>query len=262
MNYLFDTHVHLTDPPLVDHLAETLSQADSACVTHLLVPSYSTSSIQAIRQMKTRHPRLYTALGLHPMYNHEIDQCRQNLARFISLCPWNAIGETGLDLRKGAPDLDFQINRFKDHIDLARELDRPMIVHCVRGHQHCLKTLKNVFKNFGPPKPGSSPGVIHRASCSVEESQEYMKMDFYFSFGPDCLDPRRIKLKKLIEAIPLERILLETDAPYSKTTDSKMAGPWYLSAVAQEIARLKLISDATVIETTYSNALDLFGEKA
>ena len=133
-----------------------------------------------------------------------------------------------------------------------------MIIHCVHAHVPCLDVLRGFFGRYVDGDP--SPGVIHRVSCSAEIAALYAELGFCFSLGPDIFDVKRTRLQKLVRWIPLERILLETDAPYARKRDLSVCHPWELTLVLEYLAEIREIPAAELAEIIAGNTHRLFGD--
>lgn len=253
MNGLTDTHIHLTDTPYVDRVSETLEKTVANGVSGIIVPGYSIDSWKTLVDLKKRNPQISTAIGLHPGYITFENVSDYNIQQYYSEMNPIAIGEIGLDNRKGYPSSIIQEKLFGQQLDLACAWQKPLILHCVGEHSSCISLLKQYSKR----KP--LQGVLHRANCSIQIAEQYIKLGFHLGFGPDLFNSRRKKLHALAQWAPNDNILLETDAPYCKNQDGDIYHPWILPELANYLASLKGISASTMCNIVKQNTYNLFG---
>lgn len=258
MNTLIDTHVHLTDPPYESETADVLEQCSVNGVSPLLVPGYDTESCLKIIELKRTHPSIWAAAGIHPMYITADVKIEELLVEVHNSIKLRAIGEIGFDNRTGAPSPELQTGVFRKQLELAREWNLPVIIHCVHAHVHCLDVLRDFFSK--PVDEDSCVGVIHRVSCSAEIAALYAELGFCFSLGPDIFDVKRTRLQKLVRWIPLTRVLLETDAPYARKRDLSVCNPWELVLVLEYLAAIREIPVAELADIIVDNTYRLFGD--
>ncbi len=250
---IFDSHAHY-DSEQFDEDRELLlhSMAEKGVGTIVNVGANWASVTEAV-ELAQKFPHVYAAVGLHPDEVGVLDeekfaivkaQCRK--AKVV------AVGEIGLDYYWDNESHEIQKKWFVRQLDLARELELPVIIH---SREAAADTLE-IMKEYGQ----GLHGVIHCFSYSLEMAKEYVKMGYHIGVGGVVTFKNGRKLKEIVEAIPLERILLETDCPYlapvpfrGKRNDSS-----YLSYVAEEIANLKGITTEEVIAQTEQNAKELF----
>ena len=166
-----------------------------------------------------------------------------------------AVGETGLDhLKHGSDDdRDLAERWFADHVRLAMEHDLPLVVHCVRAHERCLAVLRDVAG-------GQARGVVHAYSGSAELAEQYWRQGFYVGIGPAVTRERSTRVRRAATSIPLDRLLVETDAPFMATND-RVRGEGTsadILDVIDAIATLRSVPTATVADSTFVSALDLF----
>ena len=204
-------------------------------------------------ELAHKYPFIYAAVGMHP---DEVGDLNDERFEYLkSQCQKEkvvAVGEIGLDYYWDNESHDVQKKWFIKQLELARELDLPVIIH---SRDAAADTLE-IMKEYGQ----GLRGVIHCFSYSVELAREYVKMGFHIGIGGVVTFKNGRKLKEIAEEIPLDRILLATDCPYLAPVPfrGKRNCSAYISYVAQEIANLKGISYEEVVAQTEQNGKRLF----
>lgn len=252
---LFDTHCHL-DFTVFDAQRETLmQQVRDAGISQILVPGVKADDFQRVLSLRQRWPdQLVVALGLHPCF---IDQhCKNSLVRLADALQCEsdivAVGEIGLDFRADMAPVDVQLMLLQQQLDLARQHDLPVILHVVKAHERMLSLLKRYRLAAG--------GVVHAYSGSIEQAREYAKLGFRLGIGGAITYPRARRQQQLVAELPLEWMLLETDAPdmplhgFAEQPNS----PLQVGKVAQRLAELKGLPVCQVVAQTMTNATTLF----
>lgn len=254
MQKIFDTHAHYDDEKFnEDREALLLSMAEQD-VERIVNVSASLEEIQATLQLIDQYPFLYGAAGVHPDETKTLDEENFNQIReALKHQKMVAVGEIGLDYYWDATDRDVQKKWFIRQLELAKELDKPVIIHSREAAQDTLE----IIKAAGGPDFNM---VIHCFSYSVEMAREYLNMGYYLGIGGVVTYKNGRKLKEVVEYMPLDRILLETDAPYLSPVPfrGKRNSSEKIHYVAEEIARLKQVSKEEVLETTWKNACEFY----
>lgn len=165
-----------------------------------------------------------------------------------------AVGEIGLDYYYLYTDKETQKYWFARQIELAKELDLPILIHDRDAHGDTLSILK-------AHQGGNLRGILHCFSGSQETAKELMKLGFYISFAGPVVFPKSLKLKEVAKEIPMDRLLIETDSPYLTPPPfrGKRNDPSNVRFVAEEIARLKGVSAEEIAEQTKRNAMEVYG---
>jgi len=213
----------------------------------------SWDSVTEVVELAQKYPFVYAAVGMHP---DEVGDLNEERFEYLkSQCQKDkvvAVGEIGLDYYWDNESHDVQKKWFIRQLELARELNLPVIIH---SRDAAADTLE-IMKEYGQ----GLRGVIHCFSYSIELAREYVKMGFHIGIGGVVTFKNGRKLKEIAAEIPLERILLETDCPYLAPVPfrGKRNCSAYISYVAQEIASLKGISYEEVVAQTEKNGKELF----
>lgn len=250
---IFDSHSHYDDEAFDSDREEVLSSLINKNVDKIISVASSWNSIEKVIQICETHSFAYPALGIHPENALDLTKEREALLKSLIIEKKAvAIGEIGLDYHYDEPPKDIQKEVFIKQLELAKELDLPVIIH---SRDAALDTLELVRAHL-PQKRG----VVHCFSSSFETAVEYINMGFYIGIGGVVTFKNGKKLKDIAARIPLSSILIETDCPYMAPTpfrgernDSSL-----LSYVAEEIASLRGISSKEVIDATSNNAIKLF----
>ena len=203
----FDAHNHLQDSRFGDDLPVVLSEMRSAGIERAVVNGTSESDWEKVRMLCHQNPDLLSpAFGLHPWRIKERStHWDRKLGYLLETVPQSSIGECGLDLWIKNADITDQLQVLKVHIGLSRELKKPLTLHCLRAWQelwHCLKDAR--------PLP---PFLLHSFSGPPAMIPSLVNMGAYFSISGYFLHPRKIKTLQAFSLIPIDRILIESDAP-------------------------------------------------
>jgi TatD DNase family protein len=258
---LIDTHCHLDNPPLGDDPAAVMARATARGVTRVIVPAYDLASWPAVLSLPGQQ-NVYAALGLHPWV---ADQCppggasgageliarlrdaiAQPAARIV------AIGEIGLDTKIEQPGLDVQIPVLEAQLQLAVDLDLPVILHCRGAFDEMLAAVAN--------HGGRLRGVLHAFSRSGEVAERFLKAGLHLGLGGAITRPTARRVRKAAAAIPLERIVLETDAPAIGLDGvlPENTEPQHVRDIAEALAELRGLTLEEIAEATTNNACRLF----
>lgn len=250
---IFDSHAHYDSEQFNEDREELLLSMEEHGVGTIVNSGASWDSVTEVVELAHKYPFIYAAVGMHP---DEVGDLNDERFEYLkSQCQKEkvvAVGEIGLDYYWDNESHDVQKKWFIKQLELARELDLPVIIH---SRDAAADTLE-IMKEYGQ----GLRGVIHCFSYSVELAREYVKMGFHIGIGGVVTFKNGRKLKEIAEEIPLDRILLETDCPYLAPVPfrGKRNCSAYISYVAQEIANLKGISYEEVVAQTEQNGKRLF----
>lgn len=253
---LIDTHCHLDAAEFAADRGQVAARARVVGVGSIVVPAVERASFSAVLDCCVRYPGCFCALGIHPMYVESAQTGDLAALRFaIEQHRPTAVGEIGLDFF--VPDFDAagQGFYFSEQLKIAREFDLPVLLHIRRAQDHVLKQLRR-FKVKG--------GIAHAFNGSRQQADEFIKLGFKLGFGGAMTYPRATHLRELAATLPLETIVLETDAPDMPPVfvAGKRNSPEYLPRIAQILAELRGISFESVASATSSNARDVLGALA
>ena len=250
---LFDTHAHYYDGRFDSDRDELLAALPQRGVGLVLCPGCDLPSSRACVELAQRFPHVYAAVGVHPSDCAGWDDATLAEVRALAAHPKvKAIGEIGLDYYwKDNPSKEFQQNVFRRQLELARELRLPVIVHDREAHGDCLAVVKEY---------PDVTGVFHCYSGSAEMARELVELGWYLGFDGPITYKNARKAPEVLAAVPLERMLVETDSPYLPPEPHRGERNSSLNVkyVAQKIADLKGISFEEVSQQTNLNARNFF----
>ncbi len=248
-DYLIDTHAHVD--MLEEHIAETLKKMNANKVKKVINPACDLKSFDRILALSKKHNNIYAMLGIYPSeaktYSEDVEEIIVNNAQNIV-----AIGEIGLDYYWDKSFKELQCEVFAKQIILANKLNLPIVVHDREAHKDCFDILKENNKN--------SQVLFHCFSGSTEFMKECVNSGYYIALGGVVTFKNSVKMKEVAKAVPLERLVLETDSPYLTPVPhrGKPNTPAYIKYVAQEIAGLRGMAVEELTDITTDNAERLF----
>lgn len=248
-----DSHCHLDFPDLASNLNELLSRMRDNNVSHALCVSVNLEDFPRVLGLAEAHPNLFASVGVHPDYENLAEPQAEQLASLADHPKIIAIGETGLDYFRLKGDLEWQRERFRQHIRAARQSGKPLIIHT---REAAADTLR-IMREEGADSVG---GVMHCFTESWDVAQRAMEMNFYISFSGIVTFKNAVALKDVAKRIKLDRMLIETDSPYLAPVPhrGKTNEPAFVRNVAEEIAVLRGISVEEVGRATTDNFFNLF----
>jgi TatD DNase family protein len=242
----FDSHCHLDE---VNLLSLRLAQAAQHSIHSFLIPGTQVSQWPNLIALKSNHVGI--AFGTHPWFVSEPDKEAEVLRGWLSSHEANAIGEIGLDFHQGKqvrPDIARQLDAFEQQLTIAREFNLPVIIHSVKAHNDVIRLLKQY---------DIQKGVVHAFTGSRELAKSYVEQGFHLGVGPIIL--KSAKTLNALNSIPLDCLMLETDAPFMAITSDSSANPLLdLISVAKKLAELKSVELDCIREQTRLNAMALF----
>ena len=253
MTQYFDTHAHYDSGKFNADRADVLRAVHESGVALIVDPGDCAATSERAVAIAQEYDFVYAAVGWHPeeaagWTDDSLNQIRA-LAAQPKVC---AIGEIGLDYYWDNEPREVQKKWFIRQLELARELDLPVLIHSREAAADTMEIMKEHAKGLS--------GVIHCYSYSKEMAQEYIKMGFYIGVGGVVTFKNAKKLKEVVENIPLTSIVLETDCPYMapEPNRGKRNNSAYIRYVAEKIAELKGITYEEVVEQTEKNAREMY----
>jgi TatD DNase family protein len=252
---LFDTHVHLNAEQYSEDVQEVIDRAQSEGVSKMVVVGFDRPTIEKALQLCESYDFLYASVGWHPVDAIDMTPGDLEWLRELSSRPKVvALGEMGLDYYWDKSPKDVQKEVFRKQIRLAKEVNLPIIIH----NREATADIVQILKEEDAREVG---GIMHCYSGSVEIAMECIDMNFYISLGGPVTFKNAKKPKEVAEAVPLDRLLIETDAPYLTPHPfrGKRNEPAYVKLVAQQIAELRGMSYEELAEATTKNAKKIFG---
>ncbi|HEY2453406.1 MAG TPA: TatD family hydrolase [Scandinavium sp.] len=256
MSYRFtDTHCHFDFPPFVDDVEHSLALAAQAGVTRIIIPATEASRFDSVLALAAKHTPLYAALGLHPIViEKHTDESLAALAALLAQKPEKlvAVGEIGLDLYRDDPQFDRQQALLDEQLTLAKRYDLPVILHSRRTHDKLAMHLKR----HNLPRTG----VVHGFAGSLQQAERFIQLGYKIGVGGTLTYPRASKTRDVMARLPLNSLLLETDAP-----DMPLNGyqgqpnrPEQAARVFESLCELRSESPAEIANTLADNTQKLF----
>jgi len=257
---LVDTHCHLDAPEFADRLPEIVSRAANQGVKAVLLPTVQASDWSQARnlaeQLGQLMPGLVYTLGIHPLYINQAQasdiatlevqiQNSLNDPRFVG------VGEIGLDYFVGGLDLQRQEYFFNAQLDLAEQFQLPVILHVRRSQDAILKALRK------RKVPG---GIAHAFNGSHQQAHQFIELGFKLGFGGAATYARALQIRRLLQELPLESIVTETDAPdippaWLREEGGQFNEPALLSRIAEQLAEIRGVSDDIFVNAVWQNAM-------
>ena len=251
---LIDSHAHLEMPDFRKDLEQVIQRAKESGVGHIFTVGTEKKDWKRTLEIADSHPSIYAILGVHPHNAKEIDdQTYPTLREHCLNEKVKAYGEIGLDFFRNRSPRDIQLKRFREQIALARELGLPIVVHDREAHRETLEILRS-------ENAEGCGGIIHCFSGDYEMARACMDMGFYISIPGSITFKNAESLREVVGRIPLESLLIETDAPFitPEPFRGKRNEPSYVRYTAQKVAEIKKVSFEKVAEVTTENALRVY----
>jgi TatD DNase family protein len=248
-----DSHCHINFPDLADKLPEVFELMRQNQVSHALCISVELERFPDILALAESHPNVYASVGVHPDHEDCSEPSVEQLVELAAHPRVVAIGETGLDYFRLTGDLEWQRERFRTHIRAARACRKPLVIHTRSAAEDTLRIMDE-------ERAGEAGGVMHCFTESQAVAEAAMAMGFYISFSGIVTFKNAVALREVAAAVPLERMLIETDSPYLAPVPhrGRTNQPGYVMHVAEEIARIKGLTVEEVGEITSQNFFRLF----
>lgn len=248
-----DSHCHLNFPELTSQLPDIYQRMQDNEVSHALCISVDLDAFPEVLAIAESRDNLYATVGVHPDYEDCTEPTVEKLVELADHPKVVGIGETGMDYYRTPGPLEWQRERFRVHIRAARATNKPLIIHTRSASEDTLRIMAE-------EKAGESGGVMHCFTESLDVAKAAMDMGFYISFSGIVTFKNARELKEVAKAVPLERMLIETDAPYLAPVPhrGKSNQPAYVRHVAEFIAELRGETLEHIAATTTLNFFRLF----
>ena len=246
--------------PFSKDRTEVLARARDSGVSAIITVGIDLSSSQQAVKLAESYSGVFATVGFHP---HNVAGVKKlditKLAQIAKHPRVVAVGEVGLDFYRDYSPRQAQLRVLEWQLELALELDLPVIVHCRRAEKDIIPLLRDwVSGDRCPPKP--PPGVIHCFSGDIDTAREYLNMGFFISFGAYIGYPTSSNLYRVIRSIPQDRLLVETDCPYlpPQARRGRRNEPAYLWSTVEFLAEIRGVSAGQIARETTENARYLF----
>jgi TatD DNase family protein len=260
---MFDSHCHLDFDAYDEDREAVIERARDAGVTAIHVPGVGPNQWARAAAVCAASDGLGVGVGIHPWWigklaPAQLDAALAGLAEAATRSRAEAIGECGLDgsvAKRGGPGLDEQERVLDAHLEVARALSLPVVLHVVGAHGRALDVLR---------RHGALPrgGMLHSYSGSVELIEPYRELGLYFSFGGVVTRQQARKPRAAVVAVPAARLLLESDGPDQPLQDHERSVPADLAVTCAQVAELRGAPSEAVAQQTAANAMRLFGRPA
>ena len=251
---LVDSHCHLDFPDFQEEADAVVARAHEAGVALMVTISTKLSEVDKVIAVAERYPHVVCSVGIHP---HEAEEEQTDLATLVKLAQHPkvvGIGETGLDFYYEHSPRDLQEKSFRTHIAAARETGLPLIVHTRDAEDDTARILEEEMGK------GAFTGLLHCFSSSAELARKALDLGLYISISGIVTFKKAEELRDTVREIPLDRLLVETDAPYLAPVPKrgKRNEPAFVAHTAKLVAELKGVSPEELGEATTENFLSLF----
>lgn len=252
---LFDTHTHLDSKDFDGDRKEVIERAYANGVTRMVNVGFDRETIPTTMELVEEYDFIYAAVGWHPV--EAITMQPGDLEWIESLCKHEkvvAIGEIGLDYHWDKSPKEVQHRVLREQIGLARSINMPIVIHNREAHEDIVRILRE-------EKASEVGGIMHSFSGSWETAKMCLDMGFHLSFGGPITFKNAKQPKEVLQQVPMDRLLLETDSPYLTPHPyrGKRNESAHVRLVAEAAAELKGVSLEEISEITTKNALTLFG---
>ena len=245
-----DTHCHLDAAEFNDQQNAVVRDAQRAGVVALVIPAIERDNFAAVSRLVAQFSNCVPAYGIHPLFVERATPGDLEVLRgFLAQRETVAVGEIGLDCFVEGGDLSQQEFYFSEQLKLAREFELPVLLHLRRAQDIVLKHLRQT-RVCG--------GIAHAFNGSMQQAEEFIKLGFKLGFGGAMTYPRATRLRKFASTLPLDSIVLETDAPDIPPeflAQGHPNKPEYLPRIALTLAELRGVSLAEIAQVTTENAL-------
>ena len=255
---IIDTHAHIDMDAFDDDRSEVIQRAKNTGIDYILnVGCDIESSLRSI-ELTERYDFIYGTAGIHPHDVKKIDhQTYDQLKQLLAHPKMIALGEIGLDFFKNYSPPDQQKEHLRKQVELSRELQKPIIIHCRDANEDTIAILSDYF----PKNPSARSGIFHCFSGNQELAERALEMGFYISFSGSVTFKKSDELRTIAKTIPADRLFVETDCPFLAPIPNrgKRNEPSYVIHTAQLIADIRGLDIKDVQRTTSLNFFELFG---
>ncbi len=253
-----DSHCHLNLLAQEEGgLDAVIAQARDAKIEHILCISIDKESCQQVLDIADQYPNITASVGIHPNVDKDENFTVDELITLAGHDKVIAIGETGLDYFRSEGDLEWQRDRFRVHIEAAKQLKKPLIIHTREAREDTMTILEQEDAQH-------AGGIIHCFTENWETAQRALDIGFYISLSGIVTFKNALELQEVAKKLPLDRILIETDAPYLAPMPlrGRTNKPAYVVHVAEFLARLRGDTVDNIAKQTTANFNRLFPSAA
>lgn len=241
---LIDSHCHLNASDFSEKKAEIVADAAASGIAEMIIPGVTADLWPTLHELCKTFPGLYYAPGLHPLFCHKENDIKL-LATALSSKKAVAIGEIGLDFYEKTVDPKKQQRLFETQLELAEATRLPLLLHVRKAHDQVLATLRRTRFSRG--------GIVHAFAGSLQQALQYHKLGFCLGAGPTITYSRATRIRRVISEVPLESLVVETDAPYMPLLGKEIGHPQDLVRVVEELAKLRGLDLLEAADLTTGN---------
>lgn len=248
-----DSHCHLSFPELASRIDDVLASMRQAQVVGALNVCVTLEEFPRVLELAERESNIVASVGVHPDYQDGAEPDVATLVRLAAHPKVVAIGETGLDYYRLKEPLDWQRDRFRTHIRAARESGKPLIIHTRAAAQDTLRIMRE-------ERADTIGGVMHCFTETLDVAQAALDLGFHISFSGIVTFRNAEDLREVARAVPLDRMLIETDSPYLAPVPKrgKVNEPGYVPLVAAKLAEVKGVPIEQIAAGSTRNFIRLF----
>ena len=254
MYRFIDTHAHLYAEQFEKDLEEVIQRTKDEGVFRVYLPNIDEKSVESMLALEKEYPDFFfPMIGIHPCdIKEDVDKQMNFVNDWLKKRSFSAIGEVGIDLHWDKSTYDLQVYAFRKQIDFALEYDLPVVIHSRDATPETIAIIRE-------KQNGNLKGIFHCFSGTADEAKEIVDLGLLIGIGGVCTF-KNSKLAPAIESIPLDKMVLETDAPYLAPTPyrGKRNESSYIPIIAHKIAEIKCVDVAEVAEKTTETALKIF----
>jgi len=251
---LIDSHSHIELKAFDRDRDDVIARAKDVGVDIIIAVGINEGDCKRVISVAGKYDSVFGAVGIHPHHAKEIDSTTyDNLREMARNKKVVAYGEIGLDFFRNLSPRNIQIARFGEQLDLARELNLPVVIHDREAHAETVEMLEQW--------DGNKQGVIHCFSGDYTMARKCLDMGFYLSIPGTITFKNNVQLQEVVRKVPLNRLLVETDCPFLTPAPKRRERnePAYVVYTAHRIAEIKRVPPEEVESITYRNTLDVFG---
>ena len=250
---MFDIGANLTSSHFSDDLDSVLDESFEAGVKKICITSSNLQDVRNAKKITERNKNLYYSVGFHPHNAKDFKiEFLKDMSIYLDDPRAICLGEMGLDFNRNFSSREEQILCFESQLSLANSINKPLFLHQRDAHEEFLSILDNYKFN--------QKLIVHCFTGNLSELEDYLKRDFYIGItGWVCDLKRGLDLRKCINHIPQDKLLIETDSPYlSPRKKIRRNEPKFLIDVAEEVARLRQQTKESIVKSSYENSLNFF----
>ena len=252
--YIIDSHIHLYLEEFSNDREKLIKNAENANIKKFLLPNIDLDSIEKMLSLCEKHPKkCYPMIGLHPCYvDKNFVKNLNTLENYFNTNKFIAVGEIGIDLHWDKTYINEQKKAFKTQISWAKKHHLPIVIHCRNSFEEIYEILKEESDE-------NLRGVLHCFGGSADQARKIIDLNFYLGIG-GVVTYKNSNLKSVLQQIPINKILIETDAPYLSPSPfrGKRNEPEFIKYTAQKICEIKNISMQKLTNQLYKNTKSLF----